>query len=875
MAGVKLTPMMRQYLKIKEEYPDAILFFNLGDFYETFFEDAELVSRELELVLTKRNEAPMAGVPIRKAQIYISRLLKKGYKVAICDQVQDPKEAKGLVAREVVRVVTPGTALEEEVLEPGRNNYIAALVVEGDQVGLAVADLSTGEFRATQLPLDDLKGELMRLQPAELVLPGSLFEGDQSQAQLQLQEMLEGLGLELERRVALTRVDKACFQVELLLEHFQMSSLEGLGLGELAGRSAGGLLSYLRETQKEGLAHLRRPLPYSLADQMALDPFTQRNLELVQELREGGPPEKRGPRTLFAVLNRTVTGMGERLLRRWLLAPLLDRGKIEQRLEMVELLAQEGLIRAELRSLLKEVHDLERLAGWLGSGRATPRDLLALAQTLERLPELRALLEELEGKAKQPPAKLEQLKGVIDELHLEDLAKLLREAIREDAPPTVKEGGIIREGFDRELDELKSQEREFKRKIVELEAQERARTGIGSLKVGYNSVFGYYIEVSRTHARRVPSDYMRKQTLANAERFITPKLKEYEGAILSAQERARELEYAIFTELRSRVAARVGELQRLAEALAELDLFAALAEVARSNGYVRPQFTDAPRIEIREGRHPVVEQHEEFVPNDLVMGEDDHLVVLTGPNMSGKSVYIRQVALIALMAQMGSFVPAKRAVLPIIDKIFTRVGASDMLAFGYSTFMVEMLETAAILRGATPRSLIILDEMGRGTSTFDGVSIAWAVAEHLATKVKAKTLFATHYHELTKLAERLPGVKNLHVRVKEFGDEVIFLHKVVEGVAEGSYGVHVARLAGLPREVTDRAAQILEQILKNNPLDAMGEPRRRRREPQFIKQLALFSADEHPVLRRLKELQVEALTPLEALELLAQLQREL
>jgi DNA mismatch repair protein MutS len=853
MTKPKLTPMMRQYLKIKEQYPDAILFFNLGDFYETFFEDAELASRELDLVLTQRNEAPMAGVPIKKAEIYINRLLKKGYKVAICDQLQDPQEARGLVERDVVRVVTPGTALDEGVLERGLNNYIAAILpqAQGERLGLAVADLSTGEFRAAELARDELKAELARLQPTELLLPQGFNAG----------ELLK----EADRRVAQTQVEEGYFKPEELLEHFGLASLEGLGLSELAGRAAACLLRYLKETQKEHLAHLRRPQAYSVSEQMQLDPFTQRNLELVRDL--GGGTQN----TLFSVLNRAVTGMGERLLRRWLLAPLLDREEIERRLDLVELLFDEGLLRAELREFLKEIHDLERLAGRLGAGRANPRDLLSLGQSLEKLPRLRELMERL--RAAGPSEILEELAATLDRLSLEDLAELLKRALREDAPLALKEGGLIREGFDHELDGLKAQEKEYKKKILELEAKERERTGIPSLKVGYNAVFGYYIEVTKTHARRVPQDYIRKQTLVNAERYITPELKDYEGKITSAAERAVELEYEIFLQLRERVAARVKQIQELAELLAQLDAFAALAEVAKANGYTRPRFTDRPEIEIRDGRHPVVERREEFVPNDLSLREDEHLVILTGPNMSGKSVYIRQIALIALMAQLGSFVPAREARLPLIDRIFTRVGASDMLASGYSTFMVEMLETANILNNATPKSLIILDEMGRGTSTFDGVSIAWAVAEHLATKVKAKTLFATHYHELTKLAARIPGVKNMHVRVKEFGNEVIFLHRVAEGVAEGSYGVHVARLAGLPEEVTEKAAKILDQILKNNPLDAMGELRSR--EPKFLKQLALFAAEEHPVIKRLKGLDLDKLTPLEALEILAELKQEL
>ncbi|MFQ6116767.1 MAG: DNA mismatch repair protein MutS, partial [Candidatus Bipolaricaulia bacterium] len=511
MAKPKLTPMMRQYLEIKERYQDAILFFNLGDFYETFFEDAELAARELELVLTKRNEAPMAGVPIKKAEVYINRLLKKGYKVAICDQLQDPKEAQGVVERDVVRVVTPGTVLEEEVLERGINNYIAALLPEDGRIGLAVADLSTGDFRATELDRDELPAELARLQPVELVLPQD--------------SGAEELFQEIDRRVAQTRIEESYFRTEELLEWFGLASLAGLGLGELSGRGAAGLLRYLKETQKEHLAHLSRPHFYSLSEQMQVDSFTQRNLEL---LREIGGGERR---TVFAVLNRALTGMGERLLRRSLLAPSLDREEIERRLDLVELLWSEGLLRAELRDLLKEIYDLERLAGRLGSGQANPRDLLSLAQSLETLPELRELLERLRGAGAS--AILEELHATLDHLSLEDLAELIKRALREDAPLTMKEGGLIREGFDRELDGLKIREREYKQKILELEAKERARTGINSLKVGYNNVFGYYIEVTKVHAWRVPQDYVRKQTLTNAERYITPQLKEYEGKILS------------------------------------------------------------------------------------------------------------------------------------------------------------------------------------------------------------------------------------------------------------------------------------------------------------------------------------------------------
>ena len=855
----KLTPMMRQYFNIKARHRDVILFFQLGDFYETFYEDAELCARELDLVLTQREGAPMAGVPIKKASVYINRLLKKGYKVAICDQIQDPSEAKGVVERDVVRIVTPGTVLDEEVLEPGKGNYVAAIWRdEQGRVGLAVADVSTGEFRATELAtLEEARHELARLQIAELVLPDrQAEEADQ-------------LKVDPDQRLAITARSPHEFAPKVVQEHFALLSLESLGLTPLAARAAGGLLSYLKETQKEGLQHLSPPVFYSTSEFMQLDPFTQRNLELVQELRTGGEGN-----TLLSVLNETVTGMGERLLRKWLLAPLLDRQAIEKRLDIVEFFYNHELARRELRDLLAQVYDIERLAGKLGAHRATPRDLLSLQQSLSHLPALRTQLQTLlaEGDA---PERLQELAHTLEALQLGEVAQKLQ-ALREDAPLTLKEGGIFREGFFAELDALKAQEREYKQKILQLEQKERERTKIPSLKVGYNTVFGYYIEITKAHTKRVPSDYVRKQTLTQAERYVTPELKSYEEKILSAQERAQRLEYELFCQLRDRVAARVDDVKKLAQALAELDVYAALAEVAKRRGYSRPEFTDSQEIEIVEGRHPVIEaiqRDQEFVPNDLRLSEEETLVVLTGPNMSGKSTFLRQNALICLMAQMGSFVPAKRAVLPIVDKIFTRVGASDMLAFGYSTFMVEMIETANILNNATERSLVILDEMGRGTSTFDGVSIAWAVAEHLVKNVRAKTLFATHYHELTLLAEKLPGVVNMHVLVKEYGDEVIFLHRVERGVAEGSYGVHVAKLAGLPQDVIERASEILHKILQGNPLEAIEG--KKPHKPKFIVQPALFGGEPHPVVEELKKIDVEKLTPIEALNLLAKLKEKL
>lgn len=856
MAKAKLTPMMQQYFKIKSRHKDVVLFFQLGDFYETFYEDAELCARELDIALTRRDGAPMAGVPIKKAHLYINRLLKRGYKVAICDQLQAPDEAKGVVERDVVRIVTPGTVLDEEVLERGKSNHIVALFIEEGRVGLAVADVSTGEFRATELnDLSEAKHELARVQPTEVVIPPGQASVD--------------LKTDFDDRLAETELEPYHFRPESVEEHFRLITLDGLGLTPLAARAAGGLLKYLKETQKEGLRHLNPPSFYSTSAHMGLDPFTQRNLELVRELRTGGEEH-----TLLAVLNEAITGMGERLLRRWILSPLLERGAIERRLDMVELFYENELGRSELRDLLGQIYDVERLAGKLGSNRANPRDLLSLEQSLRHLPELEKQLGALRSGG--GAERLEELIEILAELRLDDLAGELSEAIRDDAPLTLQEGGIFKEGFSSELDELKAREREYKQKIIALERREQSQTEIPSLKVGYNTVFGYYIEVTKTHTERVPERYTRKQTLTNAERYVTPELKDFEEKILSACEKAQKLEYELFCRLRDRAAERVHDIQRLAHVIAELDVYAALAQVAKTRSYARPQFTEGRDIEVTEGRHPVVEvvqRDGEFVPNDLHLSECETLVILTGPNMSGKSTFLRQNALICLMAQLGSFVPARSAVLPIVDKIFTRVGASDMLAFGYSTFMVEMIEAANILNNATGRSLVILDEIGRGTSTFDGVSIAWAVAEYLVNNVKAKTLFATHYHELTLLEQKLPGVVNMNVLVKDYGDQVIFLHQVECGEAEGSYGVHVAKLAGLPTEVIEKASEVLHQILQGNPLEAIEG--KKPLKPRVIKQQALFGGEPHPVLEELKKIDVNSLTPIEALNLLSKLKEKL
>jgi len=830
---VKRTPMMEQYLRLKAAHPDAILFFHLGDFYEAFFEDAEVLSRELDVVLTARNGNPMAGVPIRRGEAYVNELLKRGYKVAICQQMEDPAAATGLVRREVVRVVTPGTALDDGVLDSGRNNYLCAVHPDQDGFGIAALDLSTGEFRATvAADRAELEGELTRLAPSELLLPSSLKDelGELAPAVTELQD-----------------------------ERFDPGLVEdGFGIPAPALRAAGGILAYVAETQKGLASHIQKLQPYNLSARMEIDPFTIRNLELVKPLREG---EERG--TLIRVLDRTATGMGRRYLRRAILAPLLDRSRIEARLDAVEALFQDELAQQRISAALDEVHDLERLTGKLGTGRMGPLDLLQLEKSLGQLPKVADALAAL-------PDLPEALAAVHRELtdpSLEALRAEVSGMLVDQPPADARDGGLIRPGFDATLDRLREEIRAVRSQIANLEAKERERTGIPSLKVGYNRVFGYYIEVTKPHLAKVPPEYHRRQTLTNAERFITEELKGYEERIALAQERAVGLELELFNRALDRLRDGIPQLQRAAAAIARLDFFLSLAIVARRNRYTRPRFTDRHAISIRDGRHPVVELVEEFVPNDLSLPEGTDLAIITGPNMSGKSVYLRQAALICLMAQIGSFVPAAEAELPILDRIFARVGASDMLVSGISTFMMEMLETAKILEHATARSLVILDEMGRGTSTYDGLSIAWAVARELAGNVRAKTLFATHYQELTRLADELPNVINLHVAVEEVGKEIVFLHRVVPGVAAGSYGVHVARLAGLPERVTEKAEEILARFTAAAPSE---EGRSDGATP-----IPLFGPDDHPVVKQLRKVDPNTLTPLEALELLFKLKEEL
>ncbi|MFZ5917515.1 MAG: DNA mismatch repair protein MutS [Chloroflexota bacterium] len=854
-----LTPVRQQYLQIKRRYPDVIVFFRLGDFYETFDADAEMVSRELDIVLTSRNVAknqrvPMAGVPHHAAEGYIARLIARGHKVAICDQVGEVPQ-KGLVHREVVRVVTPGTVVEPSLLDEKRNSFLAAVITDGERAGVAYVDITTGEFAATQLSGAGLPAlvlqEIERLQPRECLVP----DNDPS------------LSFET---VFVTRYDAWRFELgnarQALLDHFQVASLAGFGCEglPLATQAAGAVVQYLQATQKSALSQLIGLRTYSTGDFMSLDAATRRNLELVETIRGG---ERAG--SLLGVLDATVTAMGGRLLRQWINQPLLDMARLQARLDVVGYLYNNGLLRAEIAARLKGLADLERLANRVASGIATPRDLLGVRRCLEVVPALCALLESRPDNA-QTGSPLTFLREQLDACPEE--AALISRAITDDAPSTLSAGGVIRRGYSAELDGILIAARDAKDWVANLERTERKRSGISSLKVGFNQVFGYYLEVSKSNLERVPPEYIRKQTLVNAERFITPELKEYESLILNAEERIAEIEARLFREVVERVAAAAMRLLNTARALARLDALSALAEVAAQHGYVRPVLsTDGP-IEIVAGRHPVVERMadlgEPFVPNDAHLSAEDLILVITGPNMSGKSTFLRQVALIVLMAQVGSFVPAGRASIGLVDRIFTRIGAQDEIAAGRSTFMVEMVETANILNHATSRSLLILDEVGRGTSTYDGISIAWAVVEfiHNHPRLRAKTLFATHYHELTQLASFLPGVRNFKVAVAEEGDRVVFLRKVVPGGADKSYGIHVAQLAGLPRSVVHRAQEILKQLedgLSRSPATAASRPVQ-------VRQLPLFATTD-PLVEELKALDVHGLTPLEAITKLYEL----
>ncbi len=857
------TPLMRQYHAIKQQAPNALLMFRLGDFYELFYEDAVIAARELGITLTSRNRekgqpVPMCGVPYHSAENYIARLLQRGYRVAICEQMEDPRFAKKLVRREITRIVTPGTATETAVLRPRENNYLAAVAGKGSRRGLAYADVSTGEFRATELEAAELEAALEQLAAREVLVAAG-----------------EGV-LALPSGALRTELDPWVFSLDYadrtLREYFRLLSLDGCGLAghPLAVAAAGAILHYLRETQKAALQHLDLPAYQERRGTMILDAVTVRNLELLEPLFSADLAAAREA-TLVGVLDQTLTGMGGRLLRRRLLHPSLDRDEIEARLNAVEEMVKGTVLRTEVRKVLERIQDLERLLAKITVGTAGPRDLLALGRSLAQIPELKRLAAE-HGAGRL----ISEMAGRLDAV--DEVRDRILAAIAEDAPVHPGSGGVIRDGYHRELDELRDISRHSRQYIAALEARERSRTGIQSLKVRFNNVFGYYIEVSKANLHLVPSAYERKQTLIGAERFTTPELKELEGKILAAEERILELERELFTALREFTAAQAARIRHTAQAVAELDLTAALAQVAIENRYVRPTFSQTGEMRIVGGRHPMVEKLAEreaarFVPNDLYLnGDTARIAVITGPNMGGKSTYLRQAALIAILAQMGSFVPAESAMLPLIDRVFTRVGASDNLARGRSTFMVEMMETAAILNTAGPDSLIVLDEIGRGTATYDGLALAWAVVEYIHEKVRAKTLFATHYHELTELAGELEGVHNLRVSVKESGDQIIFLRRVEPGSADRSYGIEVARLAGLPPAVIERARQILALHEKTeHQVTAELSPRPESRPVQ----IRLFEPVNHEIAERIRNLKLDELRPLDALNLLSELQQEL
>jgi DNA mismatch repair protein MutS len=849
------TPLMEQYAQVKAKHPNDLLFFHLGDFYEMFYEDAKTAARVLGLTLTSRSKGdsrvPMAGIPIRAAQTYINRLLKAGLRVAVCEQLQDPEEAEGIVERGVTRVITPGTLVEESILEEKRNNYLAAAVTDGPKAGLAWVDLSTGEFRLADLAVERLPDELVRLAPSEVLLPAALAEGRADAV-----KQASGGIITSWHDWTFDR-DNA---VRALGEHFGVKTLSGFGVDDLGPSvsAAGAVLAYLKDTHKGPLKHLTRLERHVPEGRMFLDRQTQASLELCETLRSG---ERKG--TLLWVLDKARTPMGSRLLRDWVTSPLARTADVKARLDAVDELFQDERLRSDVQELLKNVSDLERALARVGAGRANARDLNGMRASLAPLPKLAAHKYKAKG-----------LKALRVGTH-RALTERLAKALADDPPPTLTEGGLIRTGYHAELDKLRALATDGKSWIAEFEAREVKRTGISSLRVGFNKVFGYSIEITNTHKEKIPADYIRKQTLKNAERYVTPELKDYETQVLHAEDRAKELEVELFRELRSGVAEEIGELQETARSLAALDALAALAQVARENNYVRPEIDESLEIDVRDARHPVLEAvlQEKVVPNDVVVGGEARLLLITGPNMAGKSTYIRQAALVALLAHVGSFVPASKARIGRVDRIFTRVGAADELSKGQSTFMVEMSETANILNNATERSLIILDEIGRGTSTFDGVSIAWAVTEHLHDRLKARTLFATHYHELAELGRTLKGVRNLHVAVKEWGEGIVFLHRIEAGATDKSYGIHVAGIAGIPSTVVDRSKVILAGL---EAMTAENGPRGARKpKGEDLRQLALFApaapAAPDPVRHELAKVDVHKLTPIQALQKLADL----
>ena len=870
---MNMSPMMQEYCKTKEEYKDCILFYRLGDFYEMFFDDALLVSKELELTLTGKDcgleeRAPMCGIPFHAAETYINRLIERGHKVAICEQVEDPKKAKGLVKRAVIRVVTPGTTLDATSLDESKNNYLMSIVSIADRFGCAIADITTGDCFLTEVPNSQkLVDEINKFSPAEIICNDSFFMSG-----VDTDDLKERLGICIFSLDAWYFDDDTCRKE--LREHFHVTNLEGLGISDYDSGiiAAGALFLYLKETQKTALSQMTTIRPYTAERYMLIDSSSRRNLELVETLRE---KQKRG--SLLWVLDKTKTAMGARTLRSFVEQPLIDAEEINRRLEALEELNEKPMLRDEIREYLNPVYDLERLVSRISFKSANPRDMVAFASSLEMIPYIKQVLKDF-----QAPI----LKEIYEDMDsLEDITDLIKHAIVDEPPLAQKDGGIIREGFNEDVDKFRSARTDGKKWLTELETKERERTGIKSLKIKYNRVFGYALEVTNTFKELVPENYIRKQTLANAERYITEELKNLENMILGAEDKLYALEYELFSNVRDKVGQEVIRIQRTAKAIAGLDVFASLALVAERNHYVRPKVNEGGIIDIKGGRHPVVEQ---MIDNDMFIANDTYLdntkkrvSIITGPNMAGKSTYMRQTALIVLMAQIGSFVPADKAVVGIVDRIFTRVGASDDLASGQSTFMVEMTEVANILRNATAKSLLILDEIGRGTSTFDGLAIAWAVIEHISnTKLcGAKTLFATHYHELTELEGKLSGVTNYCIAVKEKGDDIVFLRKIVKGGADKSYGIQVAKLAGVPDSVINRAKELVEELSDADITAAvkdLASPKKKPKVEMDMAQMSLFdTVQDNDIIEELKGIDIGNLTPMEALNTLYNLQNKI
>jgi len=873
----ELTPMMQKYMETKEQYKDCILFYRLGDFYEMFFDDALVASKELEITLTGKScgleeRAPMCGIPYHAVEGYLSKLVSRGYKVAICEQVEDPKLAKGLVKREVIRVVTPGTNLNVQSLEAGKNNYLLSIAYTPDGIGISAADVTTGDYYVTEVEdLKKLNDELMKYEPSEIICNEAFLVSG-----FDVNDLKSRLHISVNALESHMFDDDGCRRI--LMKHFKVNTLIGLGVEEFPTGllAAGALLQYLYDTQKTDLEHFTHIYPYLTSKYMLLDSSTRRNLELTETLRE---KQKRG--SLLWVLDKTKTAMGARLLRNYIEQPLIEKDEMEKRLDAIQELNQDSISRDEIREYLNPIYDLERLLSKVTYKTANPRDLIAFRNSLQMLPPIKTVEKE----------ELTEIREQID--GLEDIYQLIDEAIIDEPPLSIREGGMIKDQFDETIDRLRSAKHDGKQWLAQLEEEDRERTGIKNLKIKYNKVFGYYFEVTNSYKNLVPEDYIRKQTLANAERYTTPRLKELEDTILNAEDKLQTLEYDVFCRIRDTIAQELVRIQNTAKAIAKLDVYASLSLVSERNHYVRPKLNEKGVIDIKDGRHPVVEQmitNDMFIANDTYLDNGSHCIsVITGPNMAGKSTYMRQTALIVLMAQIGCFVPARTANIGIVDRIFTRVGASDDLASGQSTFMVEMNEVANILRNATSKSLLILDEIGRGTSTFDGLSIAWAVIEHISNRklLGAKTLFATHYHELTELEGKMNNVNNYCIAVKECGDDIVFLRKIVKGGADKSYGIQVAKLAGVPDMVIDRAKEIVEQLsdnditekVQNIAIDNKNDGKAKK-QPKYdevdLAQMSLFdTVTDEDILKELMEIEVTTLTPLDALNTLYRLQNKL